>query len=95
MDTVPEERDIEADKLKTYWSRNVQLVSGLLVAWAFVSFGCGILLADWLDQFRLPLTSYPLGFWFAQQGSIIAFVLIVFTYVVLMNFIEHDEGMDT
>ena len=80
---------------KAYWQRNLRLVAGLLTLWAFVSFGCGILFADWLNQFTLPLTSYPLGFWFAQQGSILTFVLIVFTYVVLMNQIEKDEGLDS
>ena len=52
-------------------------MAGLLALWAAVSFGAGILLADWLNQFRLPLTGFPLGFWFAQQGSIVTFVICI------------------
>ena len=86
--------DIDESKQKDYWRRNVQIVLALLAVWAFVSFGCGIILAPWLNQFTLPLTHYPLGFWFAQQGSILTFVALVFTYVFLMNRLEHEEGMD-
>lgn len=57
----------------------------LTVAWAALGLGCGVLFADVLNQYQLPGTGYPLGFWFAQQGSIIAFVLIILTYCVLMN----------
>jgi putative solute:sodium symporter small subunit len=60
-------------------------MAGLLVVWAFVSFGCGILWADWLNQFRLPGTGYPLGFWFAQQGSIAVFVVCILVYCIAMN----------
>ncbi len=95
MDTPTEQGGISAGTLQAYWRRNLMLVSVLLLAWAFVSFGCGILWADWLDQFRLPFTAYPLGFWFAQQGSIGVFVVLVFVYVVAMNRIERDEGMQS
>ena len=50
--------------------------------------GCGILLAPWLDQFKLIGTEYPLGFWFAQQGSIYVFVILIVIYVVVMNRID-------
>jgi putative solute:sodium symporter small subunit len=53
-----------------------------------VSFGCGILFADWLNQFRLPFTGFPLGFWFAQQGSIVVFVLCI------LALLRRDEPLD-
>ncbi len=62
-----------------YWRANLRLLAGLLIIWFSVSFGCGILLVDWLDQYRL--FGFKLGFWFAQQGSIYIFVLLIFIYV--------------
>ena len=52
-----------------YWRRNLRLLSVLLAIWAAVSFGCGVLLHNWLDQWKLLGSGFPLGFWFAQQGS--------------------------
>jgi putative solute:sodium symporter small subunit len=66
----------------------------LLTIWAGVSFGCGIFLAPWLNQFMLPFTGYPLGFWFAQQGAIVVFVLCILAYCLAMNRLDrrhHDE----
>ena len=61
----------------------------LLVIWASVGLGCGILFADTLNQYTLPGTGYPLGFWFAQQGSIVTFVLLILIYALLMNRLDH------
>ena len=61
----------------------------LLCVWAFAGLGCGILWADWLNQWNLFGTGYPLGFWFAQQGSIIVFVLLILVYCLLMNRLDH------
>ncbi len=80
--------------LDRYWRANVRIMAVLLLIWAGVSFGCGILLADWLNQFRLPGTGFPLGFWFAQQGSIITFVLCILAYCLCMNWLDrrhHEE----
>jgi putative solute:sodium symporter small subunit len=82
------------DALERYWRSNLRIMASLLFIWAAVSFGCGILIADYLNQFRLPFTGFPLGFWFAQQGSIAVFVLCILTYCVLMNRLDrrhHDE----
>lgn len=71
--------------LEGYWRRNVIYSLILLAVWAGVGLGCGILFADKLNQHLLPGTGFPLGFWFAQQGSIIAFVVIILIYCLLMN----------
>jgi putative solute:sodium symporter small subunit len=80
--------------LRKYWRSNLRLMGVLLVIWAAVSLGCGILLADTLNRFQLPGTGYPLGFWFAQQGSIVTFVLLILVYALLMNRLDkvhHEE----
>lgn len=82
--------------LERYWRANVRIMFILLTVWGSASFGCGILLADWLNQFRLPGTGYPLGFWFAQQGSIVTFVLCILAYCLLMNRLDrrHHEELE-
>ena len=66
-----------------YWVANLKLVATLLLIWFFVSFGCGILFADYLDQFTF--FGFKLGFWFAQQGSIYVFVILIFIYIHQMQ----------
>ncbi|RPG18449.1 MAG: DUF4212 domain-containing protein [Phycisphaera sp. TMED9] len=83
-----------AGNRRDYFRANLRLIGGLLAIWAFVSFGCGILLAPWLNGCNLPFTEYPLGFWFAQQGSIYIFVLIILVYVVAMNRLDRRFGVD-
>ena len=86
------------DAAEAYWKANVRLVLILLSIWFTVSFGAGILFVDALDRFTLPGTEVPLGFWFAQQGSIYVFVVLIFVYVALMNRMDRrfsvDEGGD-
>ena len=79
---------------KAYWSRNVRYVSVLLFVWFTVSYGFGILLADTLNAVRIPGTGFPLGFWFAQQGSIYVFVVLIFVYVGLMNRLDRAYALD-
>ena len=71
--------------LDRYWKHNLRIMALLLTLWALVSFGCGILWADALNEYRLFGTGFRLGFWFAQQGSILTFVGIVLAYALLMN----------
>jgi putative solute:sodium symporter small subunit len=73
---------------EAYWKANVRLVLWLLAIWFAVSYGAGILLADWLDQFRV--FGFKLGFWFAQQGSIYVFVALIFVYVWRMNKLDRE-----
>nr|WP_306643843.1 DUF4212 domain-containing protein [Longitalea sp. SCSIO 12813] len=64
----------------------------LLVIWFIVSYGCGILFRDALDNIKIG--GFGLGFWFAQQGSIYVFVVLIFYYVKRMNKIDHQFGVD-
>lgn len=64
----------------------------LLAIWAAVSFGAGILFRDWLDNFSIG--GAPLGFWFAQQGAIYVFVILIFVYSALMHRIERKYDID-
>jgi|TARA_B100000767_G_scaffold216380_1_gene203945 putative solute:sodium symporter small subunit len=66
-----------------YWRANLKIVSVLLLVWFVVSFGFGILWSETLDQ--IQIRGFKLGFWFAQQGSIYVFVILIFIYVFLMN----------
>jgi putative solute:sodium symporter small subunit len=68
---------------RAYWRRNLLYLGILLSIWFAVSYGCGILLVDELNRIRLG--GFKLGFWFAQQGSIYVFVILIFVYVFLMN----------
>lgn len=81
---------------KAYWRTNLRYLAILLAIWFFVSYGCGIIFADYLNQFSLG--GFKLGFWFAQQGAIYVFVVLIFVYVYLMNKLEarySDQGQDT
>jgi len=77
-----------------YWVRNVRLVTALLCVWAAVSFGASILLVDVLDRVRLPGSGFKLGFWMAQQGSLVVFVVLIFVYARRMDRIERECGVD-
>lgn len=76
---------------KAYWKENVGLVIKLLIVWFAVSFGCGILLVDVLNEIRIG--GYKLGFWFAQQGSIYTFVVLVFVYSRQMGKLDRKYGV--
>jgi putative solute:sodium symporter small subunit len=77
----------------SYWTRNLRLTGGLLAVWAAVSFGGGIFLRRWLDQWTLPGTGFPLGFWCAQQGAILVFVALIFVYARAMNRLDREHGV--
>lgn len=66
-----------------YWKRNIRYLIVLLSIWFIVSYGAGILFVDQLNTMKIG--GFPLGFWFAQQGSIYVFVILIFVYVRLMN----------
>ena len=92
---APDTRDPRvAESLKRYWRSNVTIMSVLLVIWAVVGLGCGVLFADALNAYSLG--GYPLGFWFAQQGSIITFVALILIYCILLNRLDnkHHEELE-
>ncbi len=74
-----------------YWKKNISLILWLLVFWFLVSFAAGILFVDQLDTIRL--FGYPLGFWFAEQGSIYAFIVLIVIYTIRMNQIDRQFGV--
>ena len=71
-----------------YWRANLRLLAGCLAVWALVSYVLGILLAEPLNN--IQIAGYKLGFWFAQQGAIYFFLLIIAYYVMRMNRIDRD-----
>ena len=73
-----------------YWKKNIRYLTILLAIWFLVSYGFGILFVDSLNAIRLG--GFNLGFWFAQQGAIYVFVIIIYVYVLLMN--RLDEAYD-
>lgn len=82
------------DKGVAYWKATLGLLWTVLAIWALVSYGAGILFADALNSIHIG--GYKLGFWFAQQGSIYIFVILIFWYAARMNKIdrEHDVHED-
>jgi len=82
------------DKGSAYWSATLRLLAGIMVVWVLVSLGASIVFAEWLNNFRVG--GYPLGFWFAQQGSIYIFIGLICFYAWRMNKIDrkfdvHEE----
>lgn len=79
---------------KAYWKDTLSLVRNMLIVWFLVSYGAGILFAPALNS--ISLGGYPLGFWFAQQGSIYIFIILIFTYAKLMGKLDekHDVHED-
>lgn len=77
---------------KAYWQENVKIMIQLLVVWFVVSFGCGIIFVEELNQFSLG--GYKLGFWFAQQGSIYCFVVLIFVYARKMAKLDRKYGVE-
>jgi putative solute:sodium symporter small subunit len=75
-------------KAEAYWKANISLIRNLLIVWAVVSYGFGILLVQPLNA--ITLGAVPLGFWFAHQGSVIIFVILIFIYVAQMNRIDRQ-----
>ena len=75
----------------SYWQENLKLMFTLLSIWFAVSFGCGILLVDELNQIRIG--GFKLGFWFAQQGAIYVFLLLIVIYVYKMNQLDRKYGV--
>ncbi len=81
----------KTDLKKAYWQANLSLMAGLLLIWFAVSFGAGILFVNELNAYKVG--GFKLGFWFAQQGSIYTFVVLIFVYVFCINRIDRRFGL--
>ncbi len=81
---------VSRNRPPTTWRRSLRLILALLAVWFTASLGLGVLLAEPLN--RIWVGGFPLGFWFAQQGSILVFVLLLLVNAVAMDRIERDPG---
>ncbi|AFM05719.1 putative solute:sodium symporter small subunit [Bernardetia litoralis DSM 6794] len=86
------EKEKRKELMAQYWKKNITYLRVLLVIWFIVSYGTGILFVDELNTIRLG--GFKLGFWFAQQGSIYIFVVLIFIYVWLMNKLDKEYDVD-
>ena len=77
---------------RAYWRANLRLMGWLLTIWFAVSYGCGILFVEQLNE--ITMGGFKLGFWFAQQGSIYVFVVLIFVYVKKMNQLDREFGVE-
>lgn len=89
MENNPSEKQQHATK---YWRENLKYLVVLLTIWFLVSYGAGILFVEALNEIKLG--GFKLGFWFAQQGSIYVFIVLIFVYVGLMNKLDKKYGFD-
>ncbi len=80
------------ERNKAYWKENIKYVVVLLIIWFTVSYGAGILFKDILNSIKIR--GFKLGFWFAQQGSMYVFVVLIFVYVHLMNKLDKKYGFE-
>ena len=78
--------------LQDYWKTNLKYLAILLSFWFLVSFGCGVLFVEQLNQIRIG--GFKLGFWFAQQGAIYVFVILIYVYIYLMNKLDKEYEVD-
>lgn len=90
--TTKNHPDLTHEQAKSYWKSTIRLTVGLLVIWFLASYGAGILFRDALDN--ISIGGAPLGFWFAQQGAIYIFMLLIVTYCFAMNRLERRFGLE-
>ncbi|HLS44959.1 MAG TPA: DUF4212 domain-containing protein [Ornithinicoccus sp.] len=82
---------MDVERRQAYWRRNLRLMAVLLTIWALVSYGAGILFVEQLNKVRIM--EMPLGFWFAQQGAIITFLILIAVYVWRMDKLDKEFGI--
>jgi len=83
---------MDAEKAQAYWQENIRTILVLLAVWFVVSLGAGVLFIEQLNA--IEISGVKLGFWFAQQGAIYAFVILIFVYVHKMGKIDEKYGVD-
>ncbi|MGB0909088.1 MAG: DUF4212 domain-containing protein [Nitrospirales bacterium] len=88
----PRQKTNQANRAHAHWHDNLRLMSILLAIWFVVSYLLGIVFVEPLNQFHLG--GFPLGFWFAQQGSIFTFIILIFVYAILMDRVDQRHGVN-
>lgn len=88
------ESEHAANQAAKYWWAKMRILLGILVVWFTVSFGCGIIFRDWMDVNMPKVGNAPFGFWMAQQGAIICFVLLLVVYNFMMNRLDEKYDFD-
>lgn len=86
-----ENQGMDRANAEAYWKENIRLISILLVIWALVSYGAGILFAPILNN--MSIGGLPMGFWFAQQGSMYIFIILIFVYAWMMDKTDKKYGV--
>jgi putative solute:sodium symporter small subunit len=89
---ILKESRMSPEKAQAYWKENISMIIKLLVVWFVVSFGCGILFINELNA--IEISGVKLGYWFAQQGAIYVFVILIFVYVKVMTGIDEKYGVN-
>jgi len=79
---------MDKEAMEQYWKRNLKIIAWILAIWFFVAYIAGILLVDVFN--KIHIAGFPLGFWFAQQGSIITFIILIFVYCKLVNNLDRE-----
>lgn len=77
-----------------HWRGSIRIVLGILSVWFLISQGCSVLFREFLDANLPSIGGAPFGFWMAQQGSIIGFVILLIIYRKLMNTLDHRHGLE-
>ena len=85
-------KDHSKASMQAYWKKNLTYLTVLLIIWFLVSYGAGIMFVDALNGIRIG--GFKLGFWFAQQGAIYVFLILIFVYVWLMNKLDKEFDVD-
>jgi putative solute:sodium symporter small subunit len=87
-----EEVQMDRQQAEAYWKENIRLITILLIVWALVSYGAGIVFAPLLNNFYVG--SLPMGFWFAHQGALYVFIILIFVYAFLMDKTDKKYGVN-
>ncbi|MEO1864869.1 MAG: DUF4212 domain-containing protein [Mariniblastus sp.] len=94
MNSPPQTPNQDNGRQNVYWTKSLQIVLFILAIWFVLSLGCGVLFREKLDALLPPMGGAPFGFWMAQQGAIIGFLILLFLYMVLMNSLDGKSGFD-
>lgn len=94
MNSPPPTPNQDNGRQNVYWTKSLQIVLVILAIWFVLSLGCGVLFREKLDALLPPMGGAPFGFWMAQQGAIIGFLVLLFLYMVLMNSLDAKSGFD-